>query len=92
MAKTTHSERAKIAWKHADDWNISEVQADLPRAVDVGPLSTKTALKIRIWTGQGKDKERVGTLHIGKGGIQWSSQNAKPRRLNWRQFADKMTS
>jgi len=88
MAKNPKSEAAKKAWQHADDWNVSQVLADLPHAVEIGPHTSKKAMKIKIWSG----KDHVGTLHIGKGGVQWTRQNAKGPRLNWRQFADKMTS
>jgi hypothetical protein len=88
MAKKSKSEAAKEAWSHYDDWNISDVRADLPHAVEIGPHSSKKALKIKIWSGE----DHVGTLHIGKGGVQWTRQNAKGKRLNWRQFAEKMTA
>ena len=88
MAKNPKSEAAKKAWSHVEDWNVSEVLADLPHAVEIGPHSSKKALKIKIWSGT----EHIGTLNIGKGGVQWAYRKAKGPRLTWRQFADKMTS
>jgi hypothetical protein len=89
MAKNPKSVAAgKKAWNHVEDWNISEVLADLPHAVEIGPHSSKKALKIKIWSG----KEHIGTLHIAKGGVQWTYRKSKYPRLSWRQFAEKMTA
>jgi hypothetical protein len=88
MAKNPKSEAAKKAWSHVEDWNISSVLADLPHEVEIGPHSSKKALKIKIWSG----KEHVGTLHVAKGGVQWSFGKKKYARLSWRSFAEKMTA
>ena len=88
VARNPKSVAAKKAWQHVEDWNISEVLADLPHAVEIGPHASRKALKIMIWSGQ----DHVGTLHIGKGGVRWTYRNSKGPLLNWRQFADKMTS
>jgi len=93
MAKSKrHVKAALKANEHRDDWDISEVLADLPHEVEIGQHGSKKALKIKIWTGQGDGKVHVGTLHIGKGGVQWTFGKKKYPRLNWHQFADKMTS
>jgi hypothetical protein len=83
---------AEKAWDHADDWDISQVLADLPRAVEVGQHSSQKAIKVDIWRGQGKNKEKIGVLHIGKGGVWWKRGKSKPKKLNWRNFAAKMES
>ena len=89
MAKDPKSvAAAKKAWDHVEDWNISEVLADLPHSVEIGPHSSKKALKIKIWSG----RDHIGTLAIAKGGVQWSYGKKKHPRLPWRMFADKMTS
>lgn len=78
--------------KPAEDWDISEVLADLPHAVEIGQHSSKKALKIDIWRGQGSEREKIGVLHIGKGGVWWKRGNANARKFNWRNFAAKMES
>ncbi len=92
MPKNPKSVAAALkAHEHRDDWDVSEVIADLPHAVEIGLQGSKKALVIRIWRGQGDDKENVGTLHVGKGGVQWTYGKKKYGRINWRAFADKMT-
>jgi hypothetical protein len=80
--------RAKKAWEHVDDWNISQVLADFPHAVEIGKQGSRKALKIMIWSGT----DHIGTLTVAKGGVQWRFGKKKYPQMNWRQFADKMTS
>jgi hypothetical protein len=87
MPKKNRSEIAKRAWESSDEWNISTVMADLPQAVELGKRNTKQSIKIKIWSGP----EHLGTLSIGKGGIQWSYRNKKYPLRKWHDFAERMT-
>jgi hypothetical protein len=87
MPKKNRSEIAKDAWENSAEWNISTVMADLPQSVEIGKRNTKQSMKIKIWSGA----EHVGTLSIGKGGVQWSYGNKKYPLRKWHDFAERMT-
>jgi len=75
------SAAARKAWKtrNTEGTIETEVIADLPLNVDLTRRTSRRTLKFHIKTGGVK----LGTLHLGRGSVQWWGAKAKKPTGDW---------